>query len=366
MSQPPRPAPPLNLREYEALARAALSPMAFDYYASGACDELTLRDNEAAFRRRSLRYRVLRGVGERSARGEVLGSPFAFPVLIAPMAFQGLADPAGELATARAAGRAGAPMVLSTLSNVALEEVVAACAGPVWFQLYVYKDRAATAALVQRAEAAGCRALVLTVDAPLLGRRERDVRNGFHLPPGLEAKNLHAAGYQTLAPSAGESGLSAYFASLLDPHLSWDDVSWLREQTSLPVVVKGLVRGDDAELALAAGAAGVVVSNHGGRQLDTAPATLDCLEEVVDAVSGRAEVILDGGIRRGTDVLKALALGARAVLLGRPVLWGLGARGEAGVDHVLELLAAELDQALALCGCSSLAEVRRDLVTPRS
>ncbi|MBL4847796.1 MAG: alpha-hydroxy-acid oxidizing protein [Planctomycetes bacterium] len=353
---------PINLFEYQPLAKAQLSRMAYDYYASGAMDELTLRDNRAAFERRRLRFRVLAGVGERSSRGEVLGSEFSFPVLIAPMAFQGLADPAGELATARAAGAAGTVMVLSTLSNVALEEVVAASSGAVWFQLYVYRDREATQALVRRAEAAGCRALVLTVDAPLLGRRERDIRNRFHLPAGLEAKNLHAAGYGALAPVAGESGLAAYVGSLLDPNLTWDDLSWLRSITSLPVVVKGIVRGDDADLAVEAGAAGIVVSNHGGRQLDTAVATLDCLEEVSAAVAGRVPILLDGGVRRGTDVIKAIALGAQAVLLGRPILWGLGARGEAGVAHVLDLLSAEFDQALALCGCRNLGEIKPDLL----
>ena len=353
---------PINLLEYQPLAAQRLSRMAYDYYASGATDELTLRDNRAAFERRKIRFRVLAGVGQRSSRGEVLGAPFEFPVLIAPMAFQGLADADAELATARAAGAAGTVMILSTLSNVALEEVVAAGPAPVWFQLYVYKDREATAALVRRAEAAGCQALVLTVDAPLLGRRERDVRNRFHLPDGLQAKNLHAAGYGQLAPVASDSGLAAYVGSLLDPNLSWEDLTWLRSITKLPVLVKGVVRGDDAERALSAGAAGIVVSNHGGRQLDTSVATLDCLEEVASAVAGQVPILLDGGVRRGTDVLKALALGAQAVLLGRPILWGLGSRGQAGVEHVLELLKAEFDQALALSGCSSLAEVTRDLI----
>ncbi|MGE0710371.1 MAG: alpha-hydroxy acid oxidase [Planctomycetota bacterium] len=353
---------PINLADLEALARARLEPMAFDYYASGAMDELTLRDNRQAFDRLRLRYRVLRGVGQRDLGRELLGARLDWPVLVAPMAFQQLAHPEGEAATARAAGAAGTVMILSTLSNVALEEVVAASSGPVWFQLYVYKDRAATQALVQRAEAAGCRALVLTVDAPLLGRRERDVRNGFHLPPGLEARNVHAAGYGALGAVEGESGLAAYVASLLDPDLGWEDVAWLRSITSLPILVKGVVRGDDAALAVEHGAAGVVVSNHGGRQLDTAIATIDALPEVAAAVAGRAAVLLDGGVRRGTDVIKALALGAQAVLLGRPVLWALAWRGSAGVSRALGLLREELDQALALCGCRSLAELGPELV----
>jgi len=355
----------LNLAELEPLARAALEPMAYDYYASGADDERTLRDNEAAFARLRLRYRVLRRVGERSLHTELLGQRLEWPVLVAPMAFQRLAHPEGELATARATGEAGTVMVLSTLSTASVEEVVAASSGPVWFQLYVYEDRAATEALVRRAEAAGCQGLVLTVDAPVLGRRERDVRNRFHLPQGLKAENLHAAGYEQLGADASDSGLAAYFASLLDPDLGWEDLAWLRELTSLPVLVKGIVRGDDAALAVEHGAAGVVVSNHGGRQLDTAPATIDCVAEVAAAVSGRAAVLLDGGIRRGTDVVKALALGADAVLLGRPVLWGLAAGGQAGVTHALELLRRELEQACALCGARSLAELTPELVTRR-
>lgn len=359
---PHAPDAPINLLEYERAAERVMERMAFDYYASGAADELTLRGNRAAYERLRLRYRVLAGVGERSLEVELLGQRLALPVLVAPMAFQALAHAEGELATARAASALGTALVLSTLSNTALEDVVAASAHPVWFQLYVYRDRGATAALVRRAEAAGCQALVLTVDAPLLGRRERDVKNRFHLPPGLEAKNLHAAGYGALERVEHDSGLAAYVASLLDPDLTWDDLTWLRSLTSLPVLVKGVVRGDDAGLALDHGAAGVVVSNHGGRQLDTAVATIDALPEVVDAVAGRGAVLIDGGIRRGTDVIKALALGADAVLLGRPALWGLAVDGQRGVTRVLELLRDEVDQALALCGARSPRDLPPGLV----
>jgi len=338
--------------------------MAYDYFASGAGDELTLGANRAAYDRLRLRYRVMAGVGERSLGVQLFGRDLSLPVLVAPMAFQGLAHPEAELATARATAEAGTVMVLSTLSTTAVEDVVAASTGPVWFQLYVYKDRAATAALVERAEAAGCEALVLTVDAPLLGRRERDVRNGFHLPAHLTARNLQAAGYQRLDPVDDGSGLAAYVASLLDPNLTWEDVAWLRSLTKLPVLVKGVVRGDDAGLAIDHGAAGVIVSNHGGRQLDTAVATIDALPEVARAVSGRGAVLVDGGIRRGTDVIKALALGADAVLLGRPVLWGLAVDGQAGVARVLQLLRDEFDQALALCGARSPRELPQRLVVP--
>ncbi len=356
---------PVNLLELEALARAALPRESFDYYASGAEDEATLRANRAAYERLTLAYRGLVDVSHRDPATTVLGTPVAFPVLVAPTAFQRLAHPEGELATARAAGAAGTVMVLSTLSTTSMEEVVAVATGPVWFQLYVYKDRKVTEGLVRRAEAAGCRALVLTVDAPVIGRRERDIRNRFHLPPGLSVANLLPDGYGELAQAAGDSGLAAYVSALIDPALSWRDLDWLRSITRLPLVIKGIVRPDDAVRAAEAGAAAVVVSNHGGRQLDTAPATIDVLPEVAAALAGHSiEIFLDGGVRRGTDVLKALALGARAVLVGRPILWGLATGGEAGAATVLRLLRHELDLAMALAGAPTVADVTRDLVRP--
>lgn len=354
---------PISVFDFERLARERMDPMAWDYYASGAGDEVTLRDNRAAFERIPLHYRVLVDVSRRDAATTVLGHPLSFPVMVAPTAFHGLACAEAELATARASGAAGTVMILSTLSNTRVEDVVAAATGPVWFQLYVYRDRAATEALVRRVEAAGCRALVLTVDAPLLGRRERDVRNAFCLPDGLCIENMLAEGLAELPRVEGESGLAAYFASLLDPALSWEDLSWLRSITELPIVVKGIVRPDDAVRAADRGAAAIVVSNHGARQLDTSPATIEVLPRIADALAGRrTEVLLDGGVRRGTDVVKALALGARAVLLGRPVLWGLAADGERGVARVLSILHAEIDLAMALCGTPTVADVTRDLV----
>lgn len=361
----------VNLLELEELARSKLAKTAYDYYASGADGELTLGDNRAAFDRRRLAYRVLVDVARRDLATTVLGRPVAMPVLVAPTAFHRLADPEGEVATARAAAGAGTVMVLSTLSNSPVEEVTAAAGtagGGVWFQLYVYKDRGATRALVERVEAAGCEALVLTVDAPYLGRRERDVRNRFQLPPGLAVANVLAEGYGEVVAPEGESGLAAYFASLLDPGLSWDALDWLASITRLPIVVKGVVRADDALRAADRGAAGIVVSNHGGRQLDTSVATLDALPPIAAALAGRTEpnggveLYLDGGVRRGTDVVKALALGARAVLVGRPILWGLAAGGEAGAARVLALLRNELDLAMALCGAPRLADLTLDLV----
>ncbi|MCB9792855.1 MAG: alpha-hydroxy-acid oxidizing protein [Alphaproteobacteria bacterium] len=349
---------PINLRELEAEARRRLPKMVFDYYVGGAFDETTLRANGEAYQRVALRHRVLRGVGRRSLETQLLGRPVSLPVALAPTAFQAMAHPDGELATARAAAEAGALMILSTMSNHPVEQVCAQGAR-VWFQLYVYRDREATRALVQRAEAAGCEALVFTVDAPVLGTREKDRRNRFALPPGLRLANLTADAHTALPSDVGDSGLAAYVHEQIDPDISWETLDWLRSITSLPVVLKGVVHPEDARLAVEHGASALVVSNHGGRQLDGGAGTLELLPEVVDAVEGRLEVLIDGSVRRGVDVAKALALGAQAVLIGRPVLWGLAWGGQDGVAHVLAQLRAELDETLALCGCACPAELGR-------
>ncbi len=354
---------PLNLHALERLAQARLSKLAWDYYASGADDERCVRENCRAFARLALHYRVLVDVSRRSLATTVLGQPVAMPILVAPTAFHRLAHRDGELASVRGAGDAETIFILSTLSNTRVEDVVAAARGPVWFQLYVYRDRGATEALVRRVEAAGAQALVLTVDAPLLGRRERDVANGFALPAELSVANMHGDEH-VVPPALHESGLAAYVAELLDPSLSWSAIGWLRSITKLPVLVKGIVRADDAARAIAEGAAGVVVSNHGGRQLDASPATIEVLPRIADALGGRGEILLDGGVRRGTDVVKAIACGARAVLVGRPVLWGLAAGGREGVAAALAVLRRELDLAMALCGCPDVAAITRDLVAP--
>src|SRR5690606_22174522 len=296
----------------------------------------------------------------------VLGQQVSMPILVAPTAFQKLAHPDGELATARAAGAAGTVLVLSTFSNTRIEDVMAAASGPVWFQLYIYKDRAATEALVRRVEAAGASALVLTADTPMVGRREADVRNRFALPDHLRIENMlgHGDAVEHVRAPEADSGLAAYLAPVTARALSWRDVTWLQEISRLPVLVKGVVRPDDARRAVDAGAAGVIVSNHGGRQLDGAPATIDVLGPIAEAVGDAAEVLVDGGVRRGTDVIKALALRARAVHDGRPILWGLAAGGEDGARGALELLRRELDLAMALAGCPTVAEVGRDLVRP--
>jgi 4-hydroxymandelate oxidase len=352
----------MNLFEYQKRAEDLLPKMVFDYYASGAHDEITLKKNQSCYQEISLNPRVLVDVSRRSQRTTALGHPISFPVLIAPMAFQAMAHETGEIATVKAAGQAGTVMILSTLSTSSMEEVVAASSGPVWFQLYVYKDRELSRGLVERAEAAGCKALVFTVDAPLLGRREADVKNGFHLPDHLEAKNLLPTAMQALPAAKNDSGLASYVSNLLDPGLTWSDIDWLRSITKLPVVVKGILRPDDAIRARDHGASAIVVSNHGGRQLDTAVATITALPRITEALDSSIEVFVDGGIRRGTDVIKALALGAQAVLLGRPVLWGLSCKGQEGIEDVLSLLKTDFDLAMALCGCRDVHEITKDLI----
>lgn len=357
------PTKPINLFEYQTLASQQLSPMARDYYASGSWDEITLRDNRAAFERYKLRPRMLVDVSQRDLSTTILGQSLPLPILIAPMAFQCLAHPEGEIATAKAAAKLGSVMVLSTLATTSMEDVASVRSQtPQWFQLYVHRDRGLTRALVERAHAAGFQALCLTVDAPVLGKREKDTHNQFVLPSDMELANFSRLAHLEIPYQPGESGLFAYFLEQLNPALTWSDLEWLQSLSPLPLVVKGILRGDDAIRAVEHGAKAVMVSNHGGRQLDGAIASIDALSEVVAAVGDQVDVLVDGGIRRGTDVLKALALGAKAVLLGRPVLWGLTLAGEAGVKHVLELLRDELDLAMALSGCAKLQDIDSSLV----
>jgi 4-hydroxymandelate oxidase len=361
----------LNVLDYENSAKKALPPKSWDYYISGAWDELTLKDNLSAFTKIKLRPKVLEDVSQRNLSTSILGHEIEFPILIAPTAFQCLAHPDGELATAKAANQSGTMMILSTLSTKSLEEVseIRTALNPnvgQIFQLYIHRDRELTRSLVERAYAAGFCAICLTVDTPILGKRERDTRNQFTLPPELELANFKAS---KLALGTGvqqaESGLFAYFQQQIDPAITWADVDWLASLSPLPIVVKGVLRGDDAVRAIEHGAKAIVVSNHGGRQLDTAISTIDALEEVVNAVEGRCEVWLDGGVRRGTDVLKALALGAKAVLIGRPILFGLSVAGAEGATHILEILRNELDLAMALSGCTCLADIDRDLCSKK-
>lgn len=352
-----------NLLELEEQARAKIPAPTFHYIAGGAEDEVSLRRNREAFARWALRPRVLVDVSVRDTTVDVLGERIAMPILVAPTAFHRLVHPEGEVATAQGTAAAGSLMVASTLSTRSLEAIAATGSAARWFQLYVYKDREVSSSLIRRAEAAGYNALVITVDTPQGGRREQEERDAFTLPPGLGLRNFEGEGMDQLPSVAeGTSGLTAYWSQMLDPSLSWDDMDWVRSVSALPLVLKGIMTAEDADLALEHGVDGIVVSNHGGRQLDGTLGTLDALPEVIEAVGGRAEVYVDGGVRRGTDVLKALALGVRAILVGRPVLYGLAMGGADGVQAVLEHLQEELDRAMALSGVASLGDVGPSLL----
>lgn len=351
----------VNLADLEALGRSRLDRNALEYYASGANDELTLRENREGFRRLRLRPRVLVDVSKVDTGTEVLGLPLSSPVGIAPSAFHGLAHPDAEVATARAAASRGSVMTLSTFSNTPIEEVGAAAAGRFWFQLYLCTDRELSRSVIERAEASGARALVFTVDAPFLGRREANERHRFALPPHLHAPNVGTREQLARIETDTGSQLANYFQNLVDKTFTWNDLAWLRSVTRLPIVLKGILTAEDARLAADHGAH-VWVSNHGGRQLDTAVSSIEALPEIADEVGGEVEIYLDGGVTRGTDVVKALALGARAVFLGRAALWGLAAGGEAGVRRTLELLEDEVRLALALCGKQNVGQVGRELV----
>jgi 4-hydroxymandelate oxidase len=355
---------PLTVADYEALARARLDRGAFDYFAGGAGDERTLAMNVSAFDRWVLRPRVLVDARAIDTATTVLGQPLPAPILLAPTALQRLAHPEGERATARAAAALGTVFVLSTVASTSIEDVAAEVEGPRWFQLYVYKDPGITRDMVQRAERAGYRALVLTVDTPRLGRRERDARNRFALPEGIEPANFTALHHLVAARAMreGHSPFAAQVEELFDPSLDWDRLAWLMSLTRLPLLLKGVMTPEDARRAVQAGVAGIIVSNHGGRQLDGAEATIVALPRVAEAVSGAVPVLMDGGIRRGAHVLTALGLGAQAVLIGRPYLWGLAVNGEQGVRDVYDLLRTELELAMALSGRTSIGAIDRTLV----
>ncbi|KAI1320447.1 Hydroxyacid oxidase 1 [Mortierella claussenii] len=406
---------PISLADLEHNASVTMDLNALDYYRSGANDMQTIRDNQEAYTKLRLRPRILRNVSKIDTQTTLLGHSVSSPICIAPTAMQRLANDEGEKATARAVAKAKKCMILSSWSTTSAEDTIEAGKEvPVdqeipgfplfWFQLYVYKDRAMTESLIRRVEKVGYKALVITVDTPYLGRRLADVRNVFKLPSHMTMANFEtkeskvtmanildqqerqdavdekqikdtqqASSTATEAKRAGEgkttkvvrqeSSLAAYVVSQIDPSLNWDDIKWIRSITSLPVVVKGVLTAEDAKLAADAGVEGIVVSNHGGRQLDGVLATIDALPEVLDAVKGRnVEVYIDGGVRKGTDVLKALALGAKAVFLGRPILWGLVHDGEDGVSLALDLIQKEFELAMALAGCRNLSDIKREHV----
>ncbi len=349
------------LTDFEAAAREIVPHMAWEFLNGGAGDEASLRWNREAFERIRLFPRVLVDVSKLDTRIELFGETLPFPILLAPVAFQRQFHPEGEVAAARGAGLAGAAMIAGTLSNSSLEEIAAAATAPLWFQLYVQPDRGFTRELVARAEAAGCRALCMTVDTPVLGARNREDRVQYSLPPGLEHPNLDglksAHSVNSHRPKEGE-----IYSGLISPDLCWKDVEWLLSFAKVPVVLKGILHPDDADRAVQAGVAGLIVSNHGGRNLDTAPASIDALPGVAEKVAGRVPLLMDSGIRRGTDVLKSLALGAKAVLIGRPYVHGLAVGGAEGVARVVNILRAEFEMAMALVGCTSIAAINRSIL----
>ncbi|MCY2959037.1 MAG: alpha-hydroxy acid oxidase [Planctomycetota bacterium] len=349
----------VSVSDLHAIALRRMEPMSREFIEGAAADEISLRWNREAYDRIRLNPRVLRDVGSVDTRVSVLGLDLPFPILLAPTALHKLVHPDGELATARGAEAAQAAMTLSTMSSVTLEDVAKAASGPLWFQLYVQKDKGFTAELVKRAEAAGYRALVVTVDTPVGGARNRQERAKFHLPANVEMANLRGL------PTAGGGKIDtekAGFQNILPQRLTWKDIEWLQSLTKLPVLVKGVLNADDAVIAVKQGLSGILVSNHGARNLDTVPATIDALPRITDKVEGRVAVLVDGGVRRGTDVLKALALGANAVLVGRPIFYGLSSGGAEGVERMIGILRNEFELAMALTGRARIAEIDRSVL----
>lgn len=336
------------------MARQCMTPMAYEFVASGAADEHTLRWNREAFDRIRLRPRVLRDVATVDTRVTLLGRDLAFPILLAPTAYHRVLHPDGELETARGAGAAGITWIVSMSTTTAIADIARVATSPLWFQLYFQSDPGFTREVVRHAEEAGCEALCLTVDSPIIGPRNRQARARFRLPPDVTTPHLYDIGHRK--------------QEIMDPRrvpATWKDVEWLRAFTKLPLILKGILDPDDAELAIQSGAEAVVISNHGGRNLDTAPATIEALPDVVERVQGRIPLLLDGGIQRGTDVLKALALGAAAVLIGRPYCYALSVAGSAGVSRVVDILRNELEAAMMLSGISDVRSIDRRLLWTR-
>ena len=371
-----------SIAAMRALAQRALPRPVFDFADGGAENERTLQRNEAAFGEIGLLPRPLEGAAQRHLSISLFDHDLALPLIVGPTGLSGLFWPDGERAVARAAGAAGTVFCLSHGSVCTLEEAAAAATGPRWMQVFVYRDRGLTRSFVERAQAAGYDGLVLTIDNQLLGQRERDLRNGFTIPPrfgpgdllamasklpwllrmGPRLGKLTFGNYLGSAPGADLATMAEYLTDQLDPALAWQDVEWLRDLWSGPLLIKGLLHPAEAVGAINHGADAVIVSNHGGRQLDGAVATVEALPAVVEAVAGRVPVLVDGGVRRGADVVRALALGATACLVGRPQLWGLAVAGEAGVAHMLELYRREIDRVMGLCGITDVAGINRNLL----
>lgn len=347
-SDPTDPKRILSLSEFEEIARVRLPHATYEYLAAGAGDEQTLRRNRESFDRILLRPRILRDVASVDTTLTLLGRHLALPIVLAPTAFHRAIHPDGEIGTATGAGSIGVPWIISTATTTSLDEIGRAATGPLWFQLYVQPDRAVTLDLVQKAESIGCEALCLTVDSPAQGARNRQTRARFELPPGITAPYM---GELVAGRNISDNGRGS--------NITWDDLEWLVSVSKVPVVVKGILDGRDAAQSVDAGVAGIVVSNHGARNLDAIPATIDALPEVADHVAGRVPVLIDGGIRRGTDIVKAIALGASAVLVGRPYCFGLAVAGAEGVQRVVEILRTELEMAMKLMGLRTLGEIDR-------
>jgi 4-hydroxymandelate oxidase len=363
--------PTADVMQFEPLARKRLSQMAYDYVRSGGADEITMRENRAGFGRLKLSPSVLVDVSQIDTRINLFGGEVESPILLAPVAYHRLYHPEGEIGTARGASAAGAGFVISTFTTTAIDEIARNTQRPIWFQLYVQRDRAFTKDMVQRAVASGCKAVCLTVDTPVLGNRYGQL--SFGLPKELECVHLRSlkapgpaqvvnAQVTEVRASVRETQghktkRSSIYDTLFDPSFNWNDLEWLRSVAGVPVLIKGVLSAEDGKRAVERGADGLIVSNHGGRNLDTVPATIDALPRVVEAVAGRIPVMLDSGIRRGTDVLMALALGAKAVFIGRPYIYGLALSGAKGVERVISILRDELERAMALTGRRSIAEI---------
>ncbi len=346
----------INIFDYEKAAYHFMPDGLYDFVSGGALDEMTLRNNHEAFNRLKIQYRVLQSATQPSLTTTILDKTIDLPIILAPTGSQKLTHPEGELAVRRAADQANTIMTVATTSTYSMEAICNAGSSPIWFQLYLFKDNGLNEEIVARAETSGFQAIALTVDAPVFGKRERDIRNSYTLPPGLEYENL---------PMAGESGgrdVSSFMNENWKRSIGWSDVEWLAKRTKLPVFVKGISHPRDAHLSIEHGANGIWVSNHGGRQLDSAPATIEVLPTIARMVAQRVPIILDGGIRRGLDVLKALALGATAVAIGRPMLWGLAVAGQKGVNQILTILKEELENGMTLCGISSIQDITKELI----
>ncbi len=348
------------LADFEAMARERMSHMAYEYISAGAGDEVTLGWNRESFNRIRLRPKVLVDVSSIDLRVTLFNQEMPFPIVLAPTAYQRIVHTEGELATARGASAVGATFVVSTMATTSVEDIAQVSSAPLWFQLYVQPDRGFTKSLIQRAEDAGCRALCVTVDTPVLGMRNREMRAQFQLPPGIERP--HLTGMKTTAPTTHRPSEGQIYSLLFDPKFVWKDLEWMLQFARVPVILKGVINPDDAEIAVKSGVSAIIVSNHGARNLDTGPATIDALPEVAERVAGRLPILMDGGIRRGTDILKAIALGANSVLIGRPYLFGLGAAGAEGVTRVINILRRELEIAMALTGNTSIANINSSVL----